>query len=123
MRIRDLRGPRELLCHDRRVIVISPGPNAAVRRSSLAHAVCHLDLEHGDPTGGRFDRRQENAADQLAARRLIPLDRLLDVVRWTTAPLEACEELQVDLDTLQCRVDHLHPSERGAVRAAFAERE
>jgi hypothetical protein len=44
-------------------------------------------------------------------RRLLPLDDLVWAVQWTHDLEEAAVELEVDMDTLQTRMEHLHPSE------------
>lgn len=108
-------GIREVLCHRTKVILIEARSSYAERRSSLAHAVAHLDLAHL-PARGRFDRRQEAQAHQLAARRLLPLDLLLQAARWTRNAHEAATELDVDVPTLVTRIEHLHPSERARLR-------
>lgn len=100
------------MCFVRQVILIDPGENAAERRSSLAHAVAHIDLGHTDcDPESRTERREEIAADVMAARRLIRYVDLAEVYRWTDSPLEACEELNVDLDMLKVRGKNLYQSE------------
>lgn len=112
-----------MLCIERRVIIVAIGKTVAERRCSLAHAICHLDLEHLPSEAGTFERRQEAEADQLAARRLIPIEVLVDAVCWTTDPSEACAEMNVDMDMLRCRAEHLHPAERGLIKNALSRRE
>jgi Zn-dependent peptidase ImmA (M78 family) len=104
-------GITEVLCRKSRVILLERGTDAARRRCSLAHAIAHLDLGHGAAMTARFERRQEAEATQLAARRLRPLDDLVWAVQWTHDLEEAAVELEVDMDTLQTRMEHLHPSE------------
>lgn len=124
VRVRDLDGPREAMCFDRKVVLIDRGVGSAERRCSLAHAVAHLDLEHDAcAPNSRHERREESHADQLAARRLITLDALTDAIVWSHNPIEACDELGVDLDTLRCRGAHIHPSERLTIQAALAARD
>lgn len=101
-----------------RMIVIDRRLNQAERRSTLAHEAIHaarLDLDCSE--------EDETAVEQMAARILIPLDRLIDAILWTSNPAEGAEELWVDLPMLQCRIDHLHPSERATIRAALSRRE
>lgn len=111
--MRDLRGPRETLCWERRVILIDPGEGAVQRRCSLAHAVAHLDLGHrGCRPDLRHEQREEREADKTAARRLIRLVDLADAYRWTDSPIEACDELNVDLDMLRVRGANLTTAEQ-----------
>lgn len=55
-------------------------------------------------------------ARKLAARRLIHVRSLGDALRWSEHKPELAELLSVDADTLQTRLDHLHPSERHYLR-------
>lgn len=100
-------------------IWMDPRQRQAKRRSTLAHELAHIDLGH---TSG-CTAREDAAADQLAARRLITLDALADALAWSRSPEEAAEELWVDVATLRTRLEHLHPSERGHVRARLAARD
>lgn len=106
----------EVLCRRRRVILIETVHSWPEKRCSLAHALAHLDLGHDQAPGGVFARRQESQANQMAARRLIALDHLADVLGWTRHREEIAAELDVDLATLGVRERHLHPSERHYLR-------
>ena len=99
-------GIREALCHRSRVILLEVRDCAAGRRSSLAHAIAHLDLRHR-AAAGRVDLRQELEADRLAARRLIPLEALAQTLRWTRNEAEMAAELGVDRETLSARLTSL----------------
>lgn len=116
IRHRKLGGIPEVLCRRRRVILINSAHTWAAKRSSLAHAVAHLDLGHAETTAGFFEKREEREADQMAARRLISLDDLADILCWTRDYGEIAEELVVDLTTLKVREKHLHVSERHYLR-------
>lgn len=109
-------GLREVLCPQRRVIVIDAGDSWPAKRCSLAHAIAHLDLGHAEIPGRIFDRDHERHANQMAARRLVTVEQLVDVLCWTQYETEVAEELQVDLETLRTRRDHLHPSELAKIR-------
>lgn len=109
-------GLTEVLCKRSRVILLEAGTTTAQRRCCLAHAIAHLDLGHHAGSRDRYDRRQEAEADQLAARRLLPLESLVWALQWTHNPREAADELVVDLATLETRLAHLHPSERLRLR-------
>lgn len=82
------------------------------RRSTLAHELAHLHLEH---TGG-CGPREEDEARALAARWLIDMDSLLDALAWSEHLEEVADELWVDLDTLYARLDTLTGAERAAIR-------
>lgn len=114
--------PAGLLCATntaQRRILLDRRQLQAQRRCTLDHEIAHA--EAGD-VGCQHPKR-ERAIDQASARRLIPLDRLVDAARWAHNLHELADELWVDLATTQCRLDHLHPAERAAVRRALAERD
>ena len=104
----------EVLCLNRRVILIERDATPAQRRSALAHALAHLDLGHV-PGSGRVERRHERAADALAASRLIPLDRLADVLTWALGPDEVADELDVTERLVRARVLGLTGSEKAYI--------
>jgi uncharacterized protein DUF955 len=108
-------GIREALCQRSHVILLEARGSAAERRSSLAHAIGHLDLEHRAAVG-RLDVRQEREADLLAARRLIPLAMLAETLRWTRDEAELAAELGVDRETLQVRLTCLGAEELAGLR-------
>lgn len=98
--------------HDKLEIVLDPRYPPRHLRSSLAHEIVHA--ERGDvPTGDHvMDARQELIVNKEAARRLISIRALADVLAWTDCVVQAAEELRVDVDTLRTRLAHLHPAER-----------
>lgn len=101
-----------------RIIWIDERLNQAQRRSTLTHEAIHaarLDLYCTD--------RDEAKVEQAAARLLLPLCALLRVLPWAYGVDEAADELWVDVDMLWCRLNHLHPSERAAIKRAFAARD
>ena len=103
----------EVLCRRRKTILIDAGSSWPEKRCSLAHAVAHLDLDHPAAATATFERWMEAEANGLAARRLIPLEALADVLCWTRYTTEIAAELQVDLHTLEVRRRRLHAAERG----------
>lgn len=111
-------GIPEVMCRRRKVILIESGESWASKRCSLAHAVAHLDLDHVATEHGYFDRSQENHANQLAARRLIPIQDLARVLSWTRFITEVAAELEVDIRTLNTRQVHMHPSERALLQSS-----
>jgi hypothetical protein len=106
----------EVLCPTRKVILIETAHTWPEKRCSLAHAVAHLDLGHATMRLGYFEAREEAAANQLAARRLITLDDLAEVLCWTRDYFEIAEELLVDVTMLKVREKHLHVAERHYLR-------
>lgn len=116
IRHRDLRGIPEVLCRSRKVILIDTADDWPTKRCSLAHAIAHLDLGHSQLTAGLFERQHEVQAHRVAARRLIPIHALADLLQWTRYRTEVAAELQVDMVTLALRERHLHPSERALLR-------
>lgn len=103
---------------EHRTIWIDKRLGQAERRSTLAHEAIHAargDLDCGE--------REDALVEQAAARLLLPIERLLHVLPWAHTYGEAAEELWVDLAMLVCRLDHLHPSERAAIKRAFAARD
>ena len=97
-------------------ITLRPGLTQAQRRSVLAHELVHV--ERG-PFPPGWEWQEEQRVRVLAARRLIPLDRLIDAVRWTEDPAEMADELWVDEAVLRDRLDHLQPWEMDAIVAAI----
>src|SRR4051812_19181877 len=93
------------------VVLIDQALDRAGRRCTLAHELAHIDLGHG--RAGH--KRDEGAADQLAARRLMTVQQLMTVVGWTASPVEAALELDVTEHMLAVRLKHLHPSELHAL--------
>lgn len=87
------------------------------RRSSLAHEIVHL--ERGpvsrDP---RLRDREERVVDEIAARRLIPLELLIDAIRWGQGTVDH-EELFVDPGMLLARVRTLTKAEQAAIDEAI----
>lgn len=114
IRHRNLHGVPEVMCPERKVILVEDSHDRATRRCNLAHAIAHIDLAH-EATTGVLSRRQELAADRLAARRLIDVRRLADIVAWAESFEEVAFELDVDQRMLWVRSKYLHPAERHLV--------
>ncbi|MET3962440.1 hypothetical protein ABIE44_002374 [Marmoricola sp. OAE513] len=110
----------EVLCWTRRIILIEREQSAHARRSSLAHAVAHLDLGHARTLNGHFERREEAQADRLAADRLIPLEDFAAALAWSQNRRVVADQLGVDLEMLAVREDGLSRSERTRLRRRVA---
>ncbi|ORI13476.1 hypothetical protein [Rhodococcus sp. 1168] len=105
-------------------IEINRHSNQRERRCTLTHEIVHV--ERGPvPKDLRLARREETIVDCIAARRLIELDRLVDVLAWNRHRVddEAAEELWVDLPTLIARVRNLTEDERSFINRELSRRQ
>jgi Zn-dependent peptidase ImmA (M78 family) len=104
--------------HDVPGIVLDDRLTRVQRRCVLAHELAHIDLGHyqqvagNGPGTGRLARRNEAAADHLAARRLLPLGRLAEWLPFASSLAEAADLLDVTERLLTVRIDRLAPDER-----------
>ncbi|GGB22253.1 hypothetical protein GCM10011489_08050 [Gordonia jinhuaensis] len=64
------------------------------------------------PTDRVLRAREELTVERIAARRLIALDHLVDVLRWTRSTGEVAAELWVDVPMLQALGRSLTDAER-----------
>jgi hypothetical protein len=93
-----------------RRIWLARGLTQAERRCTLTHELVHL--ERGPvPTDPVAAAREERIVDEIAARRLIPVEALADGLRWTRHPLDLADHLWVDQPTLTARMATLDPLE------------
>lgn len=106
-----------------RVILIDDGISTVERRCALAHEIAHIDTGDQPTDLCFFARRQETAADRLAARRLVDVHELASVVRWCRDPREVAEQLDVTLEVLALRGAMMHPAERGLIDLVLSCRE
>lgn len=92
-------------------VQIHPQMTQAERRSTIAHELVHDDrgIHPIDPV---LYAREELLVDEIAARRLVALDQLVDVLRWTRHATEIAEELWVDVPMLRALVRSLTPEEQ-----------
>lgn len=93
------------------VIYMNPDQSQAQRRCTLAHELAHIELGHicGETP------KDEAASRELAARRMIPIETLMDALRWADNLEEVADELWVDHQTLIDRLDTLTDDERQAL--------
>lgn len=112
----------EVMSPARKVILLEETHDAIVQRCSLAHAIAHIDLEHGRTLPGWFENHEEAAADDLAARRLISLEDLARALAWSRDPDEVAAELEVDLEMLNARERGLDRPERTRLRRMLSRR-
>lgn len=114
IRHRPSLGVPEVMCTKRKVILLELDSHPTERRCSLAHAIAHIDLDHVS-TAGIIGRRQELAADKLAARRLVPIARLIRCWLPAESFAEVAEGVEVTERLLRLRIDTLRKAERGEV--------
>lgn len=117
--IRDVHPARAVWLSDSSVIFVDASLSRAEGRCALAHEIAHMDLGHWRTGVRHFDRRLEREADRLAARRLIPFPHLAHALRWSRDDRELAEELNVDLDTIRARLEHLTPDEVDELQQAI----
>lgn len=87
----------------------------AERRCTLAHELIHA--QHAD-IGNLNDwhhNKRERSTCLSAARKLVPIDALADVLVWTTDEFEVAEVLWVDVDTIRTRLTNLTQDETALI--------
>lgn len=93
----------------------------AERRCTLAHELVH-DERRIWPANRVLRAREEETVERIAARRLIAIDQLVDVLCWTRHTGEVAEELWVDVPMLTALVASLTDVERAWIDAQLEER-
>lgn len=104
-------------------IALADDLNQAQRRSTLTHELIHH--ERGIPVEG-CNETEERMVDDLAARRLIPLDALIEAMVWhfgMGSEDEIAEHLWVDRDTLVTRLKNLTDYESAYIANEIDRRE
>lgn len=98
---------------DERVLLLDRQQTQREMRCTLAHELEHILRGDQDVSAvsSVLHARQEVAACAAAARRLVPLSRLVDALLWSQDEQELAEELNVDEDTLRMRLLTLTPEE------------
>ncbi|KQU30304.1 hypothetical protein ASG69_04400 [Rhodococcus sp. Leaf225] len=105
-------------------IEIDGTSNQRERRCTLTHEIVHI--ERGPvPEDAYLALREEACVDDIATRRLIDLDALIDVLAWNRYRVddEAAEDLWVDYPTLLTRVRNLTDEERRHIDNELARRQ
>lgn len=111
---------------DARTVIVRPGLTRAVRRATLAHEVAHVEVH--DSTEGTWwaqvdARHVEDCADEIAARRLLPLDELVDVLAVARSVDAVAVEMDVDVPTVRARIATLTAAERRYVERRMIPRQ
>lgn len=102
---------------DTKTVTLTNGMTQAERRCTIAHETQHIHRG-----GGVCDVREEVRVDLGAARLLLPDIRAIgEALAWSHTMEEAAAELWVDEVILRSRLEHLHPAERGYLKARLAE--
>lgn len=91
-------------------IVLDSRLTQAERRSTLTHELIHLERQGCEHPGMVCEER---IVDRAAARRLVPLDLIVDAFRWHPHPCLAdlADHWWVDEQTALCRMETLDPVE------------
>ena len=113
----DQLGHYDHRCHR---VTLNTGLTQVERRCTLTHELVHA--ERG-PVAASHREREEVIVEGLAARRLIPLDALVDAMLWSLDESELADELWVDVPTVTARLAGLTDAERAHVAAELDRRE
>lgn len=93
--------------------ITSGSTGASCKPSVGAPSPTLVHLAHGHD--GPQDPATEARVQEEAARLLIPIEMLLDALRWTSDPVELAAECWVDVRTLTVRLESLTLEERAQV--------
>lgn len=111
-------GPSGVTDFDASTISIRKGMTQAERRTTVLHECLHV--ERG-PVPGMLADREELRVEKETARLLLPDIRVVgEALAWAANLHEAADELWVDEQVLQVRLEHLHPAERGYLKQRLA---
>lgn len=103
---------------DTRTIYLARGLTQRQRRAVLAHECEHAHHDDRPLLDAVLHARRERATDIVAARRLIPIERLAWALRWTGNERELADELWCDVHTVRVRLSSLTASERHQLEQA-----
>lgn len=100
-------------CAGTRAMAFHPRQSQAQRRCTVTHEIVHAELSHEGPCSPAT----ELLVLKTSARRLISIQALADAIVFHRDDRSAlAQELWVDRQTLDARLDHLHPCEQGYLR-------
>lgn len=108
-------------CADTRTIRMHPGQGQAQRRVTATHEQIHAERGHR----GCQPDAVELSVKKTTARRLVSIYDLVDAVLFYGEHNVSAlaEELWVDVETVQIRLEHLHPAEAGYLSQRLAARD
>lgn len=112
-RLHHLYGETDGLAH----ITMHPNQLQVERRVTIAHELLHVERGHT----AECSASEEISVRRAVARRLVPIDALLDALRWTESWDEAADELWVTVEVFRDRLDDLSEDERAMVAALSEE--
>jgi hypothetical protein len=115
--------PEGILGHTdfrRRTITLAYGLTQAERRCTLEHELHHVDR---GPAPQWRREHEERVVDDLAARRLIAFDDLLEAMVWSYDEHEVAEELWVDVGMVRARMRGLTDEESVELERRLYDRE
>jgi hypothetical protein len=104
------------------VIALRAGTTAAQRRCTLAHEIIHL--ERGVTDCGPWSAREELLVHSVAARRLIAIGDLACAIGEAGGTHDyagLAQTLEVDLETLQVRLQRLTSAERRVIASRLSD--
>lgn len=95
-------------------ISLRRGMSWAERRCTVLHELLHL--RRGVPARG-WSEQDEHRVRRDTARMMLPDIHVVgEALAWALDAHEAADELGVDVPVLMCRLEHLHPAERGYLK-------
>lgn len=100
---------------EQNTVVIRRGLSRAARRSTLAHELVHVEAGDRLRPGWWTDVHEsaiEARADEVASRRLITIDELIDALTEAVDEEAAAAMLEVDVDMLRARLRSMTDNER-----------
>lgn len=98
-------------------IWIDPSLSQVERRCVITHELIHIEMGHTRGCTGA----EEQQVRVETARRLVPIDQLLDTLRWSDSWEECADGLWVTLDVFRDRIYHLSEIERAMLVALSEE--
>ncbi|NYD39953.1 hypothetical protein [Nocardioides panaciterrulae] len=107
--------------HGTQTVSLRLGLTWEERRCTLLHELLHLD--NGPQPFGLKAKEEETVRRQTAREMLPDIWQVGEALAWAHTPMEAAEELGVDLYVLRKRLRHLHPSELHYLERRLAQAE
>lgn len=107
--------PGDLMGHTdfaTKTVTIDPEIDQYERRCTIDHETEHILR---GPVHDAYREREERAIDLISARRLIPLERLVDAMLWCYHEEELAQHLWVDEPTLRVRLESLTDQETAMI--------